>query len=141
VQRETNIVAYVAKTTRKRATSSKRRNSNKSVNMIVNCKFFGGQHARGNCPACNKKCNNCSKLNHFAKCCNKKKTRKVREVNSETSDKDEFFVGAIGAESDASFETDKLAEQKQENSEDYVVGISNASEWSISLSTNGSDVL
>ena len=142
MQRETNTVDYVAKTTRKRATSPKRRNSNKSENMIVNCKFCGGQHARGNCPAYNKQCNNCSKLNHFAKCCNKKKTRKVREVNAETSDEDEFFVGAVGAESDASLETDKLAEQKQENLEEYVVGgISNTSEWSISLSTNGSDVL
>ena len=62
----------------------------------------------------------------------------MREVNAETSDEDEFFVGAVGAESDASFET----EQKQENAEDYVVGgISNTTEWSISLSTNGSDVL
>ena len=95
MQRETNTVDYVAKTTKKRATSPKRRNSNKSENMIVNCKFCGGQHARGNCPAYNKKCNNCSKLNHFAICCNKKKTRKVREVNAETSDEDEFFVGAI----------------------------------------------
>ena len=102
MQRETNTVDYVAKTARKRATSPKRRNSNKSENMIVNCKFCGGQHARGNCPAYNKQCDNCSKLNHFAKCCNKKKTRKVREVSAETSDEDEFFVGAVGAESDVS---------------------------------------
>ena len=65
----------------------------------------------------------------------------MREVNAETSDENEFFVGAVGADSDASLETDKLAEQKQENLEEYVVGgISNISEWSISLSTNGSDV-
>jgi len=80
-------------------------------------------------------------MKHFATCCNEKKTRKATEVNAETSNEDEFFVGAIGAEANASFETDKLAGQKQENSEDYVVGISNTSEWSISLSTNGSDVL
>ena len=47
MQRETNTVDYVAKTTRKRATSPKRRNSNKSENVIANCKFCGGQHARG----------------------------------------------------------------------------------------------
>ena len=142
MQRETNTVDYVAKTARKRTTSPRRRNSNKSENMIVNCKFCGGQHASGNCPAYNKQCNNCSKLNHFAKCCNKKKTRKVGEVNAETSDEDEFFVGAVGAESDASLGSNKTAELKQESSKDYVVGgVATTSDWSISLSTNGSDVL
>ena len=60
----------------------------------------------------------------------------MREVNAETSDEDEFFVGAVGAEFDASLGTDKIAILKQESSEDYVVGgVATTSDWSISLSS------
>ena len=88
MQREANTVDYVAKTRRKNATSPERRNSNMSENMAVSCKSRGGQHARGKCPAYNKKCYNWSKPNHFAQCCNMEKTRKAREVNVEKSDED-----------------------------------------------------
>ena len=110
--------------------------------MIVNCNFCGGQHTRGKCPAYNKRCNNYLKLNHFAKCFNMKKTRKVREINAETSDEDEFFVGSVEAESDDLIEADKFEEKRQENSREYAIGeISTISDWSISLSVNGNDVI
>ena len=71
---------------------SKDRNPRDSANLIVNCTFCGGQHTRGKCPAYNKRCNNCLQLNHFAKCCNIKNTRKVREIYAEASDKDELII-------------------------------------------------
>ena len=99
IQRETNTVDYVHKSSKK-AIFPKERNPRDSANMIVNCKICGGQHTRGKCPAYNKRCNNCLKFNHFTKCCTMKKKRKVREINAETSDEDEFFVGSVEVESD-----------------------------------------
>lgn len=49
---------------------------NKPTNLgkqkfFKNCKFCGGSHNRGNCPAYSKKCNTCTEIGHFAKCCPK----------------------------------------------------------------------
>ena len=57
------------------------------------CSYCGGVHKGGkdNCPANGKKCNNCSKLGHFAKVCRskenlKKKTNAVEEANDDMND-------------------------------------------------------
>lgn len=34
-----------------------------------NCKFCSRSHRKGQCPAYGAKCNNCSRFNHFSKCC------------------------------------------------------------------------
>ena len=71
-----------------------------------------------------------------------KKTRKVGEINAEPSDEDEFFVGSVEAESDDSIKADKFEEKRQENSQEFPIGeISTISDWSISLSVNGNDVI
>ena len=71
-----------------------------------------------------------------------KKTRKVREINAETLDKDEYFVGSVEAESDDLIKADKVGEKRQENVQEYAIGeISTISDWSISLSVNENDVI
>ena len=59
------------------------------------CKFCGGTHPfkREACPAYNRRCNICKKLNHFArKCNNRTQPRQIRQV---TDSADEDFVYAI----------------------------------------------
>lgn len=45
------------------------------------CYFCGYKHEKGKCPAYNKKCTNCGKLNHFAKVCRGMKKDVKEEVN------------------------------------------------------------
>ena len=51
------------------------------------CGFCGRSngHARDDCPAKDKKCNNCEKLGHFAAKCRKPKKAKVAEVAAESA--------------------------------------------------------
>lgn len=58
--------------------------------MINKCKFCSQSHRRGNCPAYGKICNNCSKRNHFAKCCLSKKV-----VNDSSGSNDDFIIDSI----------------------------------------------
>ena len=56
------------------------------------CSRCGYQHAPRNCPAYNKTCNICNKLNHFAKVCrNKKKLQVIESHDSDT----EFILGKV----------------------------------------------
>ena len=43
--------------------------SQSSSTQIKNCKYCGGSHNRGKCPAFGKECKQCGKKNHFAKVC------------------------------------------------------------------------
>ena len=47
--------------------------------QIADCKFCGGTHARGRCPAYNKQCNKCRRLGHFGKVCQSKPTQQYRQ--------------------------------------------------------------
>ena len=51
-----------------------------------------------------------------------KKTRKVKEINTETSDEDAFCVGSVEAESDDLIKADKFGDKRQENSREYAIG-------------------
>ena len=46
-----------------------RSSSGYGKSLIKNCKFCSYTHKHGNCSAYGKKCKNCLKPNHFAKCC------------------------------------------------------------------------
>ena len=63
-----NDVNYV---TRKSNTMHQQYPSSRNVkgDVITNCNFCGGSHAKRQCPAFKKSCKNCGKINHFAKVC------------------------------------------------------------------------
>ena len=50
--------------------------------LIKNCKFCSYTHKRGNCSAYGKKCKNCLKPNHFAKCCPNKSANVKKKLLS-----------------------------------------------------------
>lgn len=53
------------------------------------CWFCGGaRHKRSNCPACNAKCQKCSKIGHYAVVCHGGRWKKVEEVESDESGED-----------------------------------------------------
>ena len=75
--------------------------------QIRDCRFCGGSHVAGNCPAYGKSCTTCGKRNHFAKVCRSKDTQQTSiQANSvqiprayaPIQEERPFFVGAIGAQ-------------------------------------------
>ena len=48
------------------------RPSRYNTKSLVNCRFCGLQHDRGNCKAYNATCHRCKEKHHFARCCSKK---------------------------------------------------------------------
>lgn len=72
--------------------------SNKTQERM--CKSCARQHpfAKKNCPTWGASCKNCSKLNHFAACCQKSK-KKVLSVDCESDDKGYEYVAEIKVKS------------------------------------------
>ena len=121
--------------------------------LIKNCKFC-------NCSAYGKKCKNCLKPNHFAKCCPKKS---VEQVDCDSSDSDQyyaaddtFFVGSVNVET-ATFtstetqvkSSDKLHDtnstEKAVSNDEFIISAIGSksevkSEWTVDMDTNGSNV-
>ena len=78
-----------------------------STETIQKCKFCGGTHNRGACPAYTRKCNNCQRKGHYEKLW--RKSNNIREVDYGTSnsvqteneedfspeDGSTFYVGTI----------------------------------------------
>ncbi|KAL3890159.1 hypothetical protein ACJMK2_002451, partial [Sinanodonta woodiana] len=54
-----------------------------------NCRYYGGIHAKRECPAYGKVCSKCKKKNHFAKVCFQSSTPKVNIVEETDSSSDE----------------------------------------------------
>ena len=79
--------------------SSKNTHKQKERHQISNCKFCGGSHTRGDCPAYGKKCRKCKKENHFAAVCLSSKDIREIEINSSDSSStdEDFIIGAIEA--------------------------------------------
>ena len=72
-------------------------------NLIRNCKYCGGSHKRGSCPAYGKLCRRCNKKGHFASVCLSKSINFVEKevVNyDETYNEDDFSfeIGTIFAD-------------------------------------------
>ena len=64
----------------------------------IKCNKCGGSHAPRSCPAYGKTCNNCNKMNHYARCCMAGDTkRKVHTVDEEPK---ELFVDVVQASSE-----------------------------------------
>ena len=143
-----------SKGARKKVSSSKNK-SNRQEEIIAKCKFCAGQHKRGQCPAYNKRCNNCQKLNHFAKCCTRPKLRTIKHVDADSSSEDEseseFFIGSIQATEEPSeiaeikepSETEVVHDSACQDEDVEIFAIENytpGTDWSMNLETNGSDV-
>ena len=121
--------------------------------LIKNCKFCSYTHKCGNCSAYGKKCKNCLKPNHFAKCCPNKSAniqKKSVKVDCDSSDSDQyyaaddtFFVGSVDTATSTSTET-QTASSDVSNHEFIISAIGSESEtkseWTIDMETNGSNV-
>jgi len=53
----------------KPTTDKKEEQESTGPKRVTNCKFCGGSHAYGNCPAFGSTCNKCQKPNHYSKVC------------------------------------------------------------------------
>lgn len=69
---------------------------NKSGNKI-NCKFCKSVHEYRKCPAFGKKCNNCSRLNHFSVACSARKIREINDRRSSSSSDDEININLLSS--------------------------------------------
>ena len=169
LQKQNETKAFVDGVKKKHSAKSKPKFTSSSSgydkSFIKNCKFCASSHKRGNCNACGKKCRNCSKLNHFAKCCpSSSKTVKHVECNSSDSDEDyaadnTFFVGSVTA--DTSVEksdteeivsnititntmgsTDSCSEEYDPEFKIFSLDseLKEKSEWTVEMQTNGSSV-
>ena len=67
-----------------RESLSKQRNvEGKHRQKVKNCKYCGGEHEYGKCPAYRRQCNKCGKYNHFAAVCQSKSVQKLDQVKQE----------------------------------------------------------
>ena len=88
-------------------------------NEINNCRYCGGSHRRGKCPAYGEVCNNCKKKNHFSSCCRSKGVNNIQEEEGYTSDseEEEFVIKAV-----RKYECDDLVSMENiEDSEDEIL--------------------
>jgi hypothetical protein len=65
---QTQIIVNLLNANRLTSSSQKIQNP-KDGGYITSCRFCGGQHSRGKCPAYGKSCVKCGRINHFAKVC------------------------------------------------------------------------
>ena len=66
------------------AAQSTQYSNSRSTEIIQKCKFCGGTHKRGACPAYTRKCSNCQLKGHYAKFC--RNSKNIRDVDYDTSD-------------------------------------------------------
>lgn len=102
--------------------------------MIEHCKYCGGSHRRGACPAYGQTCNKCKKSNHFSKVCQSKTVNNTQKVNSvDVNESSEFFLDSI--ELNYNDITHKI------NEDEYCIdSISGDNEWKVNLKTNDTDI-
>jgi hypothetical protein len=74
----------------------------KTDEMVRDCKYCGLVHVKGRCPAYNKDCRKCGKRGHFSRVCNGNKKPQVNQVEANQSDSshdgdayDVFYVNSI----------------------------------------------
>jgi hypothetical protein len=88
LQQLEQINSYNAKPAAVEIAHSSQKYNRTQSSSPANCKFCGGSHAKGKCPAFGKKCSNCQKRNHFAAVC------RSRRVHHEAGDEEEARVFA-----------------------------------------------
>ena len=80
----------------------------KSRHNQGNCGYCGSVHSKGKCPAYDKTCVKCGKINHFSKVCRSAESKKasmtvqkdkdeinVQSVQEEVESYQEFFIGVL----------------------------------------------
>ena len=98
----------------RRQSSNNKKSQKESPESIKKRKFCSFSHKRGSCPAYGKRCNNCKKKNHFAKCCNVKIVNNVHkhqhssesDQNSKIFENETLFIDAISNEDFTPFDND-----------------------------------
>ena len=120
----------------------------KHPDSIINkCKFCGGSHQRGKCPAYGKRCHKCQRRNHFEVCCPEKEVNGVAEKNNPTtsssSDDDEFYIDMVTSDTLSSINSESSTmPSTQAAPETNVFTVDDTkSEWSVTLEMNGADVV
>lgn len=76
-QNELNVIARTG------VSRCKHSGTDRSLNHIRNCKFYGRNHERFSCPAYRQKCINCGVIGHFKICCKNFKPRVRNDNQSE----------------------------------------------------------
>lgn len=74
------------------------RNTNNNNQDLINCRRCNLTHRVRSCPAFGKTCNACSKLNHFAICCNTRRNISTIENDNDyesTDENDDFYIGTL----------------------------------------------
>nr|XP_054602637.1 uncharacterized protein K02A2.6-like [Nothobranchius furzeri] len=59
------------------------------------CGKCRSSHRPKSCPAIGKSCNDCGKMNHYAKCCKAAPKQKVPTVDEEAEDEEEFIIDEV----------------------------------------------
>ena len=102
------------------ASVSRKPMSKQNVKQIADCKFCGGSHPQGKCPAYGKNCNKCKGKNHFAKVCRKSVDKSKQKPNDKAStsattimDPDHFYIGAVEAPGVSRWKTKVTIENHQ----------------------------
>ena len=110
LRREVKSIDQVKSHTQDVKHKTKSKPARKKKDFFKNCKFCGGSHERGECPAFGQKCKSCRSMNHFAKYC--PKAKKVQQIECESSTEslvssdDDFYVGLITANQPENNESD-----------------------------------
>ena len=95
--------------------------------MWKNC---GSKHLEGHCPALSRRCNNCRKLNHYAKVC--RSGRNISIVQQVETGDDHFYLESITASLDS---LDSRNRKSREKSSEYVTLLIVEPEISLKLYT------
>lgn len=109
-QRDSVDVNYARDRFREHGKKVVRKNSNRPMQEVKNCRYCGRSHAMSKCPAFGKVCNKCHMKNHFATVCRNESrnsgggrshaTHAVREDNSEATNEENIFAITSSIEED-----------------------------------------
>ena len=94
------------------------------------CGNCGSKHLEGHCSALGRRCNNCRKLNHFAKVC--RSGRNINIVQQVETGDDHFYLESITASLDS---VDSRNRKSREKSSEYVTLLIAGQEISLKLDT------
>ena len=84
---------------------------NMGNSVIKNCRYCGGTHSKGRCPAYHQVCRRCNKEGHFAKVC---LSKPINVVNVADEEEESFVIDTIA-----------------------IMQISNNTSWEVQLKSNG----